>query len=274
MSSYGSQKADGAPRARKSPPAPLCQRGEMAHLPGKTSRLLLPPGEGRDEGRCTPSRTADSACDAVENPQLPPPSAPPSMRGARGECNALQSCRRFRFPRQNSGLLHTLLALTLLASLLTGCGYKFRGQSSALPPHIKTVAIPIFENHTSELGLENVLTQKVIAEFNRRQMLKVKTVDHADAVLSGVIFAIHYSPVSYGADERATERRVQLTVNVSMKDVSTGKMLWSRQGLTYLESYAVAAKDPVLTDYNKQAALAKISDNLAEKIHDFLFSGF
>ena len=170
-------------------------------------------------------------------------------------------------------LLRAVIGIVVLA-LAAGCGYRFRDQVSVLPQTVHSVAVPVFENRTTEAGLENVITAALITEFNRRQKLAVKNADRADAVLRGVISAIHYSPVSFGADERATERRVRLNVDVWVVETSSGRTLWTRQGLTYLEAYAVRTTDPVITEFNKRRALAKLSQNLAEKVHDYLFSDF
>jgi len=148
------------------------------------------------------------------------------------------------------------------------------GQQSKLPPEIKSVAVPIFENHTHELGLENVVTNAIIAEFNRRKRLKVTTSKKASAILEGVIQSIRYSPVSYGADERATERRVDLSLNIRLVESAHGKTLWNANNLSYLETYAAVQSDPVTTEFNKRNALKKIAENLAEKIHDYIFTEF
>ena len=168
----------------------------------------------------------------------------------------------------------TLPAVLALSILIWGCGYKFRDMSSSLPPNVKTIAVPIFQNNTNELGLENVFTAAVVSEFNRRRLMPVKSVQSADAILTGVISSIHYSAVSYGANELATERRVRLVVDVRVTDRSSGKPLWVRPGLVYQEAYTVKMGDPNQTQFNKQVAMARIADNLAEKIHDFLFSNF
>jgi hypothetical protein len=157
---------------------------------------------------------------------------------------------------------------------LSGCGYQFKEYTSNLPSNIKSMAIPIFENQTNELGFEDILTAEVIAEFNRRQVLRVKTAGQADAVLVGKINSIIYSPVSYGSNYLSSERRVLISLNLFIREASTGKILWKRDGLSFFQAYAVNQLDPELTDYLKRDALVKISQNLAEKIHDYIFSNF
>ena len=63
-----------------------------------------------------------------------------------------------------------LLLLTLVAALLAGCGYGFRG---SLPEHIKTVAVPVFTNRTAEPAVENWLTSAVVEAYATNGRLRV-----------------------------------------------------------------------------------------------------
>jgi hypothetical protein len=46
------------------------------------------------------------------------------------------------------------------------------------------------------------------------------------------------------------------------------------EGLSYLSAYKVVQGDPAATEFNKRKALARVAENLAEKIHDYIFTGF
>ena len=62
-------------------------------------------------------------------------------------------------------------ALCLLAALAGSCAY---GTSTALlTPHLKTVAIPVFENVTTEYALPQEVTDAVIARFVQDNHLRV-----------------------------------------------------------------------------------------------------
>ena len=54
-------------------------------------------------------------------------------------------------------------ALVVAVAALAGCGYSLRG---SLPDRIKTVAVPVFVNRTSEPAVENFLTQAVVHAFS------------------------------------------------------------------------------------------------------------
>ncbi len=170
----------------------------------------------------------------------------------------------------------TAILLVMLAGAFTlgGCGYQFRDQSSQLPPRIESLAVPIFENRSNELGLEYTMTASVIQEFNRRHKIPIENPQYADAIMYGVITSIYYSPLSYGTDKRANERRVALTVNVKVIERTSKEVLWVRDGLYFQEGYPTLQTDPNITQYNKEQAMSLITQNIAEKIHDLMFSAF
>jgi hypothetical protein len=162
----------------------------------------------------------------------------------------------------------------LCAVLLSGCGYGFKQQTGKLPSEISSIAVPILKNRTNEVGLESIMTAAIIAEFNRRQKLEVQSVQTADTVLEGTISSIHYEALSYGGDERAQERRVTLSIDLKLIQRATGKSLWNASSLSYFNAYTVIQSDPAATEFNKRRALARVADNLAEKIHDYIFTEF
>ena len=55
--------------------------------------------------------------------------------------------------------------------LAGGCGYT--ASPALLPPHLKTVAIPVFENGTPEAQLEQQVTDEVVQRFVRDNHLRI-----------------------------------------------------------------------------------------------------
>ena len=71
-------------------------------------------------------------------------------------------------------LLHTILVLALVSLTgCSGCPYSFTG--SSVPAHLKTVAIPLFDDlsGSGEPGLRELLTNKLIARFRQDNSLEV-----------------------------------------------------------------------------------------------------
>ena len=120
------------------------------------------------------------------------------------------------------------LGLVLLAVALAGCGYSFRGN---LPDHIKTVAVPVFTNKTSEPAVESLLTSAVVQAFASNGRLRVVRPEDADAILDGEV--VGYSVQSIAFDNLANVRqyRLQVTMNLKLRDVRRNTVLFDQQSL-------------------------------------------
>ena len=115
-------------------------------------------------------------------------------------------------------------ALLLLAALLGGgCGYTVRG---TLPSHIKTVAVPIFRNHTPEPAIEGFITRAVVEAFSTNGRLKVVSSDQADAILDGDITGYTVSSIAFDKDARIRQYRLVVTLNLRMRDVRQNTVLF------------------------------------------------
>ncbi len=70
-----------------------------------------------------------------------------------------------------------VLRMALLSALLitlTGCGYSLAGKGNFLPDYIAVVAIPTFENRSDQISIEEVVTFKVVDEYNARGSYKIQ----------------------------------------------------------------------------------------------------
>lgn len=125
-----------------------------------------------------------------------------------------------------------VVGLTLgLGVLLCGCGvYSFSG---AVPGDIKSIAIPLFNNQTAEFGIQETITDALIAGFQREGILKVVGEVRADAILHGTILRIEDTPNTYGADEQVSEYRFQITCEIALEKTRTGEDLWKETFSTW-----------------------------------------
>ena len=64
-----------------------------------------------------------------------------------------------------------MLGVLALGLACGGCGYTT--STALLPSHLKTVAVPVFENATIEYNLERDITDAVIARLVQDNHLKV-----------------------------------------------------------------------------------------------------
>ena len=120
------------------------------------------------------------------------------------------------------------LAALVLVAAAAGCGYSLRGH---VPPHIKTVGVPIFLNQTTEPAVEGLLTRAIVEAFSTNGRLRVVKPEDADSILEGEVTG--YTLDSIAFDPRANVRQYRLTVtlNLRFRDVKRNVMLFEQSGL-------------------------------------------
>ncbi len=166
-----------------------------------------------------------------------------------------------------------IIAVAVALLGVFGCGYGFRGTVNNLPRDIQGIYIPVFVNETTEPGAEVVFANALIYEFTRSRILAVVSESAAQAQLTGKIKTIAIDPVIYANQTQALERKVTVVLDVSFQRSDNHKVLWQNQNLARYEVFQVTT-DPLQTDRNKQAALAKIAQDLSEKIHNGILENF
>jgi len=164
-----------------------------------------------------------------------------------------------------------LWIILVLWVVFSACGYRFAG-SGSFPAGIKTISINIFENRTAETGLENVVTNDLIYEVTRSRATALVHKDKAEANLSGVIVSTQTGAISHSSVDTSIERRVTVILNLKLTDTS-GITLWFADGVAESEAYVVE-NDKQGTEKNRQDAIAKASQRLAEKIYNRLTEDF
>ena len=114
-----------------------------------------------------------------------------------------------------------ITGLSLLLSLtLWGCGYQMAGRgSSQLPAHLKTIAIPVFENNSGEPTIQRPFTEALRRAFitdGRLQLVNNKTA--ADLVATGTLTKYSIRAVAFNKLDIAIEYWVYLEADVLVMD--------------------------------------------------------
>lgn len=131
--------------------------------------------------------------------------------------------------------------LPLLVALLLGTGcYGFAG--GGLPPHVRTVAVLPFDNESGSPELPGELQDALRAGLQGRLGLRDASEERANAVVRGRITRYEFDiPVAFSADPAqatSARRRLRVQVNIEIVDQVTGRVLWSRSGMTAEGEYA------------------------------------
>jgi hypothetical protein len=117
--------------------------------------------------------------------------------------------------------------VALLLVSLWGCGYRPLG---AAPPDSQvrpTLAIPLFANRTTEVGLEAIFATALINAFAQTRAVKVVPGDRdADLVLEGKVRSMDNASVAFDSITQSSVRRVSLRVEITLRRKKGDKVLW------------------------------------------------
>ncbi|MGO9580928.1 MAG: LPS assembly lipoprotein LptE [Desulfobaccales bacterium] len=115
--------------------------------------------------------------------------------------------------------------IVLLLSLM-GCGYHPLGAEPS-GGVTRTLAVPLFNNRSTEVGLEAILANALIHSFAETRAVKVTPYeDGADLVLDGKVQSVDNTSVAYSSVTQSTVRRVIVRVELILKQQDNGKVLW------------------------------------------------
>ncbi len=160
----------------------------------------------------------------------------------------------------------SLLAVAALAmaTAVGSCGYTT--SPALLPSHLKTIAIPVFENSTTEFTLEQELTDAVVRRFVSDNKLKVVDERSADAVVRGKIIGYRNSVFGISSSQAvAQEYRVAITVEVTFKDQVKNREVWKEPYLEKTANYYVqdVPGQTARTEQDgRREAITKIADEI------------
>jgi hypothetical protein len=168
------------------------------------------------------------------------------------------------------------LALTLL--VVSGFGECYKPVTkSQMPAHIKTVAVPAFQNNAHHFKIEHRFTEAVMKELiHRGHGLKVQSErEGADAVIDGVVksFDVNYGGVLLDDKGRARVYQVTITAAVTVRDQHENRVLYDNQNIVFRGEFEFA-NDPRNFFNEEDPAVMRIARSFAESIISTLIDGF
>lgn len=173
-----------------------------------------------------------------------------------------------------------IIMTTIFAAFLTaGCGYHLTGSTEA-PSVItgKTIAIPMWRSKIFRPYLESVLTGSLVDEFALRSGGQVVGEEDADLVLTGTIISYSTVGVSYTAQDQVREYRATMTVDSTLTERRSQKVLWKgiiSSSQDYPASIDVDAPNRIALQQNsEEAALREISRKLALQLYQKVTEDF
>ena len=154
----------------------------------------------------------------------------------------------------------------LLVSLW-GCGYRPLG---AAPPDSQvrpTLAVPLFANRSTEVGLEATFATALINAFAQTKAVRVVPGDRdADLVLEGKVRSLDNTSVAFDSVTKSSVRRVTLRVELILRQKKGDKVLWKDTEILS-EDYVV---DPnyLLGEATNTEGIQRAAITLARRVRD------
>lgn len=154
------------------------------------------------------------------------------------------------------------LALIVATLTLAACGYSFQG---TLPSHIKTVAVPMFLNRTSQPGVEGIITNAVVHAFATNGRLRVVRTGEADAILNGEVTGYSVGPIAFSPSLGIQEYRLSVVLNLTMRDVRRNVVIFQQNGVSEIADFRVAGSVSTTVSV-EQTALTAAAGEIARSI--------
>jgi len=152
------------------------------------------------------------------------------------------------------------IAIALYLSLITAsCGiYTF--SPSALGG-IKSAAVPVFDNQTTQYGIGELLTSALSQKLVSDNTLKVLPESQADAVIKGTVVAYSRDPYTYTASETVQEYICRIGIKVKFVKTRNDQTIWEET----LSDYGTYASDTESEQTGIDRAIDKLVDQILNK---------
>ena len=136
-----------------------------------------------------------------------------------------------------------------------------------LPTHIRTVAVPAFQNDALRFKLESRFTGAGIDDLiHRGRGLKVQGErEGADAVIEGVMKSFTFSGVLLDDKGRARIFEVQIVAAVTVRDQTQNRVLYDNQNFVFRGEFEFA-NDPRNFFSEEDPAVQRMARSFAESI--------
>lgn len=126
-------------------------------------------------------------------------------------------------------IIHWRLSLVLFCFFLSGCGYHLVGTGNTLPPHLKTIFIPVFENTSSQPEIHRELTSAVLQSFISDGRLKVVKKEDADLVMDATLSYYNLRNVAFSSVDLVSDIILELEVELKVTDQVKNKIFMEKK---------------------------------------------
>lgn len=171
-----------------------------------------------------------------------------------------------------------LLTLALLAAS-SGCGYSLVGRGVTVDPTIKRLGVPLFKDRTGKPGLDQKITQAVVAELlKRRRFEVVPEATGVDALVDGELVAYNVAPVGFseaGGEvgfTQASRYAIIVVARVTYKKLDAEQPIWVNDSFQFRDEYDVG--DAATFFDREDQAIDRLSVSFARSLVSAMLEAF
>jgi hypothetical protein len=162
-----------------------------------------------------------------------------------------------------------LIALVLLLSSVTGCGYRLEsGTARFKDPSVRMDVSP-FANRSTTPDAGAVIAARLREELRRSGFRGSFGSVGANYLIEGKVREVRSDIFSHGADRFSLENRLTLVVDIRVVEVVRGGVLWKESGLSETASF-FSGTDAQYTEANRRAAFEEAARRMAARLSQIL----
>ena len=141
------------------------------------------------------------------------------------------------------------------------CGpYSFSGTTLK---GIKSIAIPLIDNQTTQYGIREDLTEQLTDAIITDNTLKVVNIRNSDSALRGNVIKYQHECYTFDGSGNCNEYISRIFIDVSFEDLKNKKMLWEEKNI---EGYGIYSAVDETEDDGIKRAIEKLSSDIVDKI--------
>jgi hypothetical protein len=126
---------------------------------------------------------------------------------------------------------------------------------------IKSVAVPVFDNQTTEYGLGEALSGALSQAFVADNTLKVMPEAQADAIMRGTVVSYSREAYTYTEADAVQEYICRIGIKAKFENIKTNKTIWE-DNLSDFGTYRSADESE---QDGKDRAVSKLIDQILNK---------
>ena len=127
---------------------------------------------------------------------------------------------------------------------------------------VKSIAIPLWDDQTTEPGIREMLTEGVSQAFVDDNTLKVVAEARADAILKGVVRSYRHEAYTYSSGEVVSEYIVTIGIEIDFTERKSGKTIWEETSMSNCGTYR---SDDQTEQDGQKAAVDKLVEDILNK---------